>query len=198
MESKLEDNMKEDIFITLGASNHGKGNREVNDYYATDPIAAKLLLEVEPQLNNIWECACGEGHLAKVFDSYGKLGKATDLINRGYGSVEDFLLNTIPYHNGDIVNNPPFKYAQKFVELALSKVDDGRYVCMFLRLLFLESQSRRKLFEKQPPKTVYVFSKRVNCAKNGDFVTYDSSAVAYAWFVWEKGYTGETVVKWIN
>ena len=69
---------------------------------------------------------------------------------------------------------------------------------MFLRLLFLESQSRRKLFEKQPPKTVYVFSKRVNCAKNGDFVTYDSSAVAYAWFVWEKGYTGETVVKWIN
>lgn len=198
MESKLEANMKEDIFITLGASNHGKGNREENDYYATEPIAAKLLLEVEPQLNNIWECACGEGHLAKVFDSFGKLSKATDLIDRGYGSVENFLLNNEPYKNGDIVTNPPFKYAQKFVELALSKVDDGRYVCMFLRLLFLESQSRRKLFEKQPPKTVYVFSKRVNCAKNGDFVTYDSSAVAYAWFVWEKGYTGETVVKWIN
>ena len=190
--------MKECTFINLGASNHGKSKREENDYYATEPIAAKLLLEVEPQLNNIWECACGEGHLAKVFDSFGKLSKATDLIDRGYGSVENFLLNNEPYKNGDIVTNPPFKYAQKFVELALSKVDDGRYVCMFLRLLFLESQSRRKLFEKQPPKTVYVFSKRVNCAKNGDFITYDSSAVAYAWFVWEKGYKGETVVKWIN
>lgn len=198
MESKLEANMKECTFINLGASNHGKSKREENDYYATEPIAAKLLLEVEPQLNNIWECACGEGHLAKVFDSFGKLSKATDLIDRGYGSVENFLLNNEPYKNGDIVTNPPFKYAQKFVELALSKVDDGRYVCMFLRLLFLESQSRRKLFEKQPPKTVYVFSKRVNCAKNGDFITYDSSAVAYAWFVWEKGYKGETVVKWIN
>ena len=24
------------------------------------------------------------------------------------------------------------------------------------------------------------------------------SAVAYAWYIWEKGYTGETVVKWFN
>lgn len=190
--------MKEDIFITLGATNHGNGTREVNDYYATDPIAAKLLLEVEPQLNNIWECACGEGHLAKVFKEAGKLSKASDLINRGYGTVENFLTSTKPYHNGDIVTNPPFKYAQQFVEQALNKVDTDRYVCMFLRLLFLEGQARKILFEKYPPKTVYVFSKRVNCAKNGDFITYDSGAVAYAWFVWLKGYEGKTVIKWIN
>lgn len=25
-----------------------------------------------------------------------------------------------------------------------------------------------------------------------------ASAVAYAWYVWEKGYQGDTVVKWIN
>jgi len=191
--------MKESTFIMLGASNHAeKGNREENDYYATEPIAGKLLLEVEPKLNNIWECACGEGHLARVFDEAGKLGKATDLINRGYGTVEDFLLNTDPYHNGDIVTNPPFKYAQEFVENALERVDIGRYVCMFLRVLFLESQSRKKLFAEQPPKTVYVSSSRINCAKNGDFVTYNSSAVAYAWFVWVKGYQGETIIKWIN
>lgn len=24
------------------------------------------------------------------------------------------------------------------------------------------------------------------------------SAAAYAWFVWEKGYKGETTVKWFN
>lgn len=54
--------MREDIFTTLGASNHSKYERELNDYYATEPKAAHLLLEVEPTLNNIWECACGEGH----------------------------------------------------------------------------------------------------------------------------------------
>lgn len=84
--------MKEDIFTILGASNHSKNEREPNDYYATNPIAAKLLLEIEPDLNNIWECACGEGHLARVFDREGKLRKSTDLINRGYGMVEDFYL----------------------------------------------------------------------------------------------------------
>ena len=73
--------MKESVFINLGASNHSKYERQSEDYYATDPLAVKLLLEVEPQLNNIWECACGEGHLAKVFDSLGILGKATDILS---------------------------------------------------------------------------------------------------------------------
>lgn len=84
---------KNSTFTCLGASNHSAHDREEYDYYATDPKAAELLLQVEPELNNIWECACGEGHLAKVFDKYGKLGKASDLINRGYGEQEDFLNN---------------------------------------------------------------------------------------------------------
>lgn len=33
---------------------------------------------------------------------------------------------------------------------------------------------------------------------NGDFQSITSSAVAYAWFVWEKGFTGDPVIKWIN
>lgn len=190
--------MKESTFINLGATNHGKGTREENDYYATEPIAGHLLLEVEPELNNIWECACGEGHLAKVFDEAGKLGKATDLVNRGYGTQEDFLINTNPYHNGDIVTNPPYTHAQEFVENALARVDEGRKVCMFLKVLFLESKARRKLFDKQPPKTIYVSSSRINCAKGGDFEKYTTKALAYAWYVWVQGYKGETVVKWIN
>ena len=91
---------KKTTFSCLGASNHTDHEREVNDYYATDPKAAELLLEVELDLENIWECACGEGHLAKVFDKAGKLYKATDLIDRGYGAIEDFLLSNQPYHNG--------------------------------------------------------------------------------------------------
>lgn len=108
------------IFKLIGASNHSKEEREINDYYATDPIAGYLLLKVEPELNNIWECACGKGHLAKVFDDANKLNKATDLINRGYGDIENFLASTEPYHNGDIVTNPPYTYAQEFVENALA------------------------------------------------------------------------------
>lgn len=149
-------------------------------------------------MNNIWECACGEGHLAKVFNNAGILGKATDLINRNYGGVEIFLASSESYHNGDIVTNPPYKFAQEFVEQALHRVDTGRKVCMFLKVLFLETQKRKQLFTKYPPKTIYISSSRINCAKNGDFKTYNQSVIAYAWYVWIKGYQGETVVKWIN
>ena len=194
----MREYMKEDIFRNLGASNHSIGERQSEDYYATEPKAAELLLEIIPELNNIWECACGEGHLAKVFNSAGKLAKATDLIDRGYGDVENFLLCSESYRNGDIVTNPPYIYAQHFFEHALSLVDTGRYVCMFLKVLFLEGKARKKLFNQYPPKTVYISSSRINCAKNGDFKSYTSSAIAYAWFVWLKGYQGKTIVEWIN
>ena len=190
--------VNQSVYRNIGASNHSLGTREENDFYATDPLAGKLLLEILPELNNIWECACGEGHLAKVFSSAGKLAKATDLIDRGYGDVENFLLCSESYRNGDIVTNPPYIYAQQFVEHALSLVETGRYVCMFLKVLFLEGKARKKLFSQYPPKTVYISSSRINCAKNGDFKNYTSSAIAYAWFVWLKGYQGKTIVEWIN
>ena len=48
-----------------------------------------------------------------------------------------------------------------------------------------------------PPKTVYVYSKRKNCAKNGEFEKYPSSAVCYAWFVWVKGDYNCTELRWL-
>lgn len=35
------------IYKTLGASNHTANEREANDYYATEPKALELLLELE-------------------------------------------------------------------------------------------------------------------------------------------------------
>ena len=128
-----------------------------------------------------------------------KLNLATDIVNRGYGDgIRDFLDENIIGYTGDIATNPPYKYAEEFVKKALEIVPDGCKVCMFLKVLFLESKSRKKLFEKYPPKVIYVSSSRITCSKNGDFESYPSSALAYAWFVWEKGYQGETIVKWIN
>lgn len=98
----------------------------------------------------------------------------------------------------DIITNPPYTKGAEFVQHALDIIEDGRKVAMFLKLQFLEGKSRREFFKKYPPKTVYVSSSRLICAKNGDFAAVTSSAVAYAWYVWVKGYTGETVIRWIN
>lgn len=188
------------IYVTLGASNYSVEERQENDYYATEPKAAELLLKAEDFSGRIWECACGEGHLAKVFEQAGKVVYATDLIDRGYGYTADFLKTTSPPLPGfDIITNPPYSKAAEFVDHALEIIEDGRKVAMFLKLQFLEGKSRKALFQKWPPQTVYVSSSRLVCAKNGDFEKYKNcNAVAYAWYVWRKGYDGETVIKWIN
>lgn len=185
-------------FVTLAASNHFDGKREVNDYYATDPKAVKMLLSVERFNPYIWECACGEGHISEELKKAGYNVWSTDLIDRGYGDVKDFFLFTERTRSDlDIITNPPYKYAKEFVEHALEVVQDGCKVAMFLKIQFLEGRARKKLFEKYPPKKVYVFSSRVNCAKNGDFEKYQSRAVCYAWFVWEKGFKGHPIIDWL-
>lgn len=183
-------------FSTLGSSSHSKHDREKNDYYATDPKTIEPLFKQETFSINIWESACGEGHLSKEIEHCAKKVYSTDLINRGYGEVLDFL-KTDKKFDGDIITNPPYKYAQEFVEKAIELINDGNKVAMFLKLQFLEGQKRKKLFEVYPPKVVYVFSRRQKCALNGEFDKLGSSAVAYAWFVWEKGFKGEPTIRWI-
>ena len=76
---------------------------------------------------------------------------------------------------------------------------EGNKLALFLKIQFLEGKKRKELFKKYPPKVIYVSSSRLRCAKNGDFVAYkDSNAICYAWYIWEKGYKGETIVKWFN
>lgn len=189
------------IFKTLGASNHTAEERQREDYYATDPIAAELLCNVEQFSPVIWECACGEGHLAKVFEKKGYKVRSSDLIDRGYGEVFDFLSLENQQWDGDIITNPPYKYALEFIYKALQIIPAGRKVAMFLKVQFLEGKERRQLFNNCPPHIVYVSSSRILCAKNGDFGKFKETgggAVAYAWFVWEKGYKGDTIIKWIN
>ena len=201
MESKDWVGNAKSIFTCNGASNHSEEERQTDDYYAAEPRAVELLLEREKFSNNIWECACGGGHMSEVLKQNGYFVYSTDLVDRGYEdtTILDFLkFNTI--NNIDIITNPPYKYAKEFVEHALDISADGVKIAMFLKLTFLESKSRKALFEKYPFKTLYVSSARLQCAKNGDFEKYGKgvrTAVAYGWYVWEKGFTGKPTIEWI-
>lgn len=196
---------KNSIYTTLGASNHTNKEREENDYYATYPLAIDKLLQVEKPSHYIWECAAGEGHLAERLKEMGFEVETSDIVERNYklDYIDDFLKCPDFGFNSDmdILTNPPYKYAKEFVLKALNLVSERHKVYMFLKLTFLEGKTRYKeLFSKYPPKSVYVFSERILCAKNGEFQKMKDgggSAVAYAWFVWEKGWQGQTTIDWI-
>lgn len=187
------------VFKPLGSSNHTVDERAEHDYYATDPKATEMLLELEKFSSPIWEPACGEGHISRVLQANGYDVISTDKVYRGFGNPKplDFMEETIPDFDGDIITNPPYSAGLEFVERALETVRPGRKIAMFLKVQFLEGKKRGDLFAKAPPRTVYISRSRLAYAKNGDF-THTQKAVAYAWYVWEKGFTGVPALKWFN
>ena len=189
----------------VGASNHTQGERQKNDYYATDPQAFKDFLwafqerDGEQLHHKIWEPACGEGNLAKVLMERNHLVLGTDLIDRGFGSIYDFLNSSDPMKwEGDIITNPPYKGNQDidFVRRSLDIVSKGKLVIMLFKVQFLASKKRYFLFQELKPKYIYVHSSRIKIWKNNED-DGGSNALDYAWFIWEKGFQGETITRWI-
>lgn len=187
---------KKSTFVTLGASSHSTTDRQEDDYYATDPRTISELLAVEDFKGSIWEPACGEGHLSKELEKHWFDVVSTDLIDRGYGEGGVDFFKQTELRGDNIITNPPYKFAQQCVEHSIEL--GAEKVAMFLKLTFLEGKARHKLFKKYPPKKIWVYSSRRQVAINGDPEMFaKSSAAAYAWFVWEKDFTGETTVGWI-
>jgi hypothetical protein len=185
-------------FKTIGASNHCEHERQAEDYYATEPAATDWLCRLETFSSPILEPSCGEGHISKQLIAHGYDVVSRDIVDRGYGEVRDFLFMNEEHWNGDIITNPPYAFAQEFVEQALKMVSVGHKVAMFLKLTFLEGKKRREFFRKNPPRRIWVSSSRLKCAMNGEFCSIGSSATAYAWYVWEKGFTGNPEILWFN
>jgi hypothetical protein len=158
--------------------------REPMDNYPTPDIAVIELLKRERFDGVVWEPCCGSGNIARHFDNC----IATDIRTNVYGRGGIDFLNE--YKNVDcIVTNPPFRLAKEFVEHSLECSSDK--VAMLLKLAFLESRSRYDLFKHSPLKTVWVFSNRLPWIREGEnTMEGKSSMIPFAWFVWEKGYSG--------
>jgi len=186
----------------IAGGNPSRGRVE-NDFYATPTEATKALLKVEKIIYPAWEPACGAGHISKLIANPSLL--STDLVPREYfGETVDFLADYIEdFLDGrkyrTIITNPPFNLFQEFAEQALRLATDK--VILFGKLQALEGQKRATFLEKSPLKAVYVFKKRINPMRNGKDTDENgkkwASTMAFAWYVWEKGYKGEPIIKWI-
>lgn len=186
---------------SLAGGTPSRGRVE-NDYYATPPESTQALLNVLRLNGSILEPACGEGHISEVLKTNYPDSEivSSDLIDRGYGQGGiDFLSNEYSRTFGNVMTNPPFKYMREFTEKALELAEDK--VIMFGKIQFLESKSRREFLENSPLKYIYVFSERQNPLRNGESVDENgkkwSSTMCFAWYVWEKDYQGEPIVRWL-
>ena len=168
------------------------GSDRGSDLYETPEVATLALLAVEPLLPTILEPACGRGAISKVLRSAGHTVMENDVVDYGLGqdSVQDFL-NFKPVAVAEfdaIVTNPPYRLAQLFVRHALTLC---ARVFMLLRLTFYESERRRDVLDGAGLIRVHVFRNRLPMMhRDGWTGNRVSNPTAFAWFVWERGYTG--------
>jgi len=190
---------KVNVFVMNGCSNHSLTEREKDDFYATNPIATNGLLQNEffdIQIPVLEPCA-GEGHISKILIEKGYNVVSYDLYDRGFCKSGVNFLDCTQKFSGNIITNPPYKEALKFLRHAYDILEEGYKVAFFLRLAFLEGKERRKFFDNNPPKTILVSTSRIHGCKGG-IIDKNSSAIAYMWIVMEKGYKGKTELNWFN
>jgi hypothetical protein len=169
------------------------------DCYDTPEVAVHALLKAEPLPGVIWEPACGTGNIVRVLRAAGHAVIATDLNYRGCPDSRsriDFLLPGFSPPCDAIVTNPPFSLAEKFVAVALERTP---LVIMLLRLAFLESERRSHILERCGLARVRVFRNRLPMMHRGGWEGRKAnSAMAFAWFVWERSYAGPTMLRRIS
>jgi hypothetical protein len=177
---------------SVGSGQHTYEDRGP-DCYETPPEAVYALMKVETLPRYIWEPAAGPGSIVQVLRAAGHTVTASDLLNYGCPDCAvdiNFLKLTAnkTQYPGAILTNPPYKDAEAFVEQALALCPK---VIMLLRLAFLESEKRRVILEESGLVRVHVFRNRLPMMhRRGWNGPKASSAIPFAWFVWERGYQG--------
>ena len=179
---------------------------KVYDGYHTPLIAVQTLLEREDLAGYVWEPAAGFFKIVNPLHKAGIKVFSSDICDwhDKIQVVKDFALYKSPPKflrdkNFDIVTNPPFSKAQMFVEKAMELLPKGCRLYLLLRLQFLEGNKRRALFKKYPPYKVWVYSFRLPRMHRFFFKGNKGGTVlCFAWFCFEKGYKGKTIIDWIG
>jgi hypothetical protein len=176
-----------------------------DDLYESPPEAVRALLEVETFTGAVWEPACGPGAIVRVLRDAGHRVYATDLVDYGLEDSEcgvDFLMERQApgFYIGAIVTNPPFKLANEFVAHALQMGIPK--VAMLLRLGFIESERRSSILDGGLLARVHVFRNRLpmmhRAGRGTQVAKTNSSAMAFAWYVWEHGHKGPIEIRRIS
>lgn len=188
------------------AGGNSTSKREENDFYATNPETLKLFLYEFWKDNSfegdILEPACGQGHISEtlkeMLPNFNII--STDLIDRGYGQGGvNFLTHDYKRTFNTVITNPPFSLAKEFIEKGLEIAD--KYVIMLCKIQLLEGLKRKDMFLNTPLKYVYVHTTRQATWKEGKPTDSKgkkwATTMCLAWFVWDKEYEGEPVIRWI-
>ncbi|MCZ4270756.1 SAM-dependent methyltransferase [Maritalea porphyrae] len=193
--------MAQNTSSAVMAQRHDKDDK--TDYYPTPLWATRAFCNwLEGNVGcldklSCTEPACGEGHMSRALSEYFSSVASSDLVDRGFGQVQDYLIG---YEGKSdwVITNPPFAFAKEFILKSFEVASHG--VAMLVRTSFLESEDRYlQLFKPFPPSFVAQYVERVPMFK-GRIDSSGGTATSYCWVVWLKedfNGGGHTRLHWI-
>lgn len=176
------------------------------DFYETPKWATERIVEamlVDGVLNkydNIYDPCCGAGAITDVLSIYGFENlMASDI------QIEEYIkgqkgVDVYDLEDGItevVFTNPPYglmtkeNMLQEFLRIARKKV------ILLLNIFFLSSKDRKEMLKHSGLRYVYVHSDRVTMYPYGTEKPKNGGTKMFAWFVWDKEYCGEPIIRWL-
>lgn len=175
----------------------GRGTeRALNDFYPTQRWSVRRFLEACPlEGHTVLEPGAGDGAIIRAANEvFPKrfLWTAVEIDPNRYKTLKetgaevwigDFLRDPrVEAGRWDLaLGNPPFRFAQEFVERCLGRV---RTIAFYLRVNFMGSEERVE-FHRRYPADVWVLPNRPSHTADGG-----TDATEYAWWVWNERSSG--------
>ena len=181
------------LFKALGKTPKKKRPRQANDFERTPQEGTRAFLAAEIKVLKrfplIWEAADGLGDMSLEIAAAGLPVICSDLIDRGTGAtVADFYSFKEPLARA-MVTNPPYcevNWANgkgRWITHAMEELGLD-YMALLLSWNWPGAAGLGQIWGKHPPKRVYLMRFRL------DFSGAGSPPQLNAWFVWERGFTG--------
>ncbi|MFT8951735.1 MAG: hypothetical protein ABF979_05610 [Gluconobacter sp.] len=171
--------------------------RQKHNWYVEESWVVDAMLQAErPFQGRVMDPCCGGGTIPDTLVKHPSGASVqeclgADLIDRSNGRfrIGDYGITLAALKPDSVISNPPYGGEEKeFIETALAHTTDR--VVVILRLAFLEGQKKKVWFEGKGLARVWVSSRRVSMPPGGLGVKAKNGSTAYAWFVFEHGYTG--------
>jgi len=175
------------------STNNASGKRKKSDFYETPYSITRHLLNVEDfdYKLTICEPACGDGAIVKVLQE-----KTNNVV---FYDIEKNFLTEIEQYDY-IITNPPFSISYEFIQKA--KIVAKKKFAFLLPLSYLHGKKRYDDIysdKDYPLKKVYVFTRYPMLGeKLREDGKYNTGMMVYAWFIFEKGYSGPSIIDWID
>lgn len=150
------------------------------DFYQTPYALTRLLLTRISPVGSILEPACGKGAIVKVLREYG-----IDPVY--YDRERDFFTEERRFDW--VITNPPFFLSIEFIEKAKEVADNIAFLLPLDYLSGLKRWNRIWSDGSYRLKKVITFNRKPMFGETiREDGTFGSGGIAFAWFIFEKGY----------